>query len=132
MTTPASTPPRSTSIPVDRNTSPQDAAQTSPAPFYPQHDYRYEVQMLFDLQKSMGEVTTAIKVLTQSQDEMRRKIDDLVRWKAMIIGGAVVLGALSGIAGFVAARGWDYVSFGKAAAQEVVVSEFSPGTGESP
>jgi len=129
MTALANTLSKRTPDPAGRDTSPQDTAQTSPAPFYPQHDYKYEVQMLFDLQKSMGEVTAAIKTLTQSQDDIRRKVDDLVRWKAMIIGGAIVLGAFSSVIGFAVAKGWDYISFGKVSAQATTKPDAPGATG---
>lgn len=85
--------------------------QADVAPFsYPQNEYKFEIQALFEIQKTLGEVKTSIDSLKSSLDSTKRKVDDLVTWKNRIIGGAVVLGAVVSAFVFVIGKSWDYIS----------------------
>ncbi|PUE08978.1 hypothetical protein B9Z51_08570 [Limnohabitans sp. T6-5] len=55
-------------------------------------------QMDTDSKVSMARLEGKVDSLKESSDSTRKKVDDLVRWKTLILGGAVVLGVLlSGI-----------------------------------
>lgn len=63
-------------------------------------------QMDTDNKVAMAKIETKLDSLKSSVDGTKQKVDDLVRWKTLILGGAVVLGAVSAMA-------WGaYVKFG--------------------
>ena len=51
-----------------------------------------------DFQAALGEINASITTLGKSVDSTKSKIEDLVKWKNMILGGAIVLGVAAGIA----------------------------------
>lgn len=63
-------------------------------------------QMDTDNKVAMAKIDAKLDSLKSSVDGAKQKVDDLVRWKTLILGGAVVLGAVSAMA-------WGaYVKFG--------------------
>jgi hypothetical protein len=62
------------------------------------------VQAIMELQKSLGEIKAEIHALQVMTDNTQskvvtlgQKVDDLVKWKHLILGGAVTLGFLMGL-----------------------------------
>lgn len=62
------------------------------------------VQAIMELQKSLGEIKAEIQALNVTTDntqskviDLGKKVDDLVKWKHMILGGAVALGFVLGL-----------------------------------
>lgn len=91
-----------------------------PAPNLRQNDYRFEVQFLFEIQKSIGELKStqesmrdSIKanhdVLKSSIDGTKTKVEDLVALKNKLIGGAAVLAVITSLAGFIIGKASDYI-----------------------
>ena len=64
-----------------------------------------------ELQKSVGELNSNVQALKASVESTKGKVDDLVRWKHMIFGGAVALGAVISAAVWVGTKLSDYVQF---------------------
>lgn len=63
-------------------------------------------QMDVDHKVAMTRLEGKVDGLKEATDSTKKKVDDLVRWKTLIIGGAVVLGAVvSGLFGL-------YIKFG--------------------
>lgn len=63
---------------------------------YGHPEYQF-VQSIMEMQKSLGEINASIKSLNQSVESTRSKVDDLIKWKNMIIGGAAAIGFILGI-----------------------------------
>lgn len=97
---------RSTRITDSR---PPSAADNVPPPF-PREDHGFEFQALFDLKQSIGELKTSMEALTASVNSTKTKVEDLVNWKNKILGGAIALGAVTTLLGFVFAKLSNYVT----------------------
>lgn len=63
-----------------------------------------------ELQKSVGEMNATMMAMKSSMDSTKGKVDDLVGWKNMILGGALAIGAVLTLLGFIIGKGWDYVT----------------------
>jgi hypothetical protein len=74
------------------------------------HDQSFTLQAIMDLRGSMAELKVGVESLKSSVDTTRSKVDDLVNWKNRILGGALVIGALMGIGGFLVAKFSAYVT----------------------
>ena len=70
------------------------------------HPEYHFVQGLMELQAAMQKMDTDLKVsmtrlesklegVKDSVDSTKKKVDDLVRWKTLILGGAIALGAVT-------------------------------------
>lgn len=55
------------------------------------------VQAIMELQRSLGEINASLQSLRVTTESTKAKVDDLVKWKHMILGGAVTLGFLMGL-----------------------------------
>ena len=80
----------------------QDATPPQPQLPPPQeigrgHPEYHFVQSVMEMQKTLGEINASIKHLTLVTESTKAKVDDLVKWKHMIVGGAVVIGSLFGL-----------------------------------
>ena len=94
------------------------------------HDFT--LQAVMQLQGNVGQLTTKIESLSGSVDGLGAKVDDLVKWKYGIIGGAIALGAVCTFAGFLINRFADRVSFAPTAAPATVSLPLPPGTAIAP
>ena len=56
------------------------------------------VSTIEEMQKSLGEIRSEINGLRTTTESIKTKVDDLVKWKHMIVGGAVTIGFLAGLA----------------------------------
>ena len=74
-------------------------------------DHSFTLQMIMELQKSVGEINANLGQMKASIDSMKGKVDDLVGWKNKILGGAAVLAAVIGIGGYIVGKASDYVTF---------------------
>ena len=74
------------------------------------HDHSFTLQAIMELQKSVAEINTNLLNLKSSVDSTKSKVDDLVGWKNRIIGGAIVLGIVGTLLGFVISKAGDYVT----------------------
>lgn len=62
------------------------------------------------LKNTLEEINANIAHLTKSVDSMKTKVDDLVRWKALILGGVIVISAFMGFTVLLVTRFSDYVT----------------------
>lgn len=74
-----------------------------------QHDHSFTLQAIMELQKSFTEVNTHLGALKTSVDGLKNKVDDLIAWKNRILGGAIVLGFIGALLGFLISKASDYV-----------------------
>lgn len=86
---------------------PQASAETQPSRIAPGlgHPEYHFVQAVMELRTAMHQMDTDSKVamarlegkvdsLKESSDSTRKKVEDLVRWKTLILGGAVTIGVV--------------------------------------
>lgn len=73
--------------------------QDSPPPrgFGYGHPEFHFIQAIMEMQKSLGEINASLASLRTITEGTKAKVDDLVRWKHMILGGAVALGFVLGL-----------------------------------
>lgn len=109
---------------VPQDTSPMPP-QTTPTGIGFGHPEFHFVQAIMEMQKSLGEIKASIDALQKTTDSTKSKVDDLVKWKQMIIGGAVVFGAVCSGLGFFASKFSNYISF-KAPSEQVQVHKVTP------
>lgn len=74
------------------------------------HAHDFTLQAVIELQKSVGEMNANVQALKGSVDGLKPKVDDLIKWKTLIIGGAVTLGVVVSVLAFVAVKLSDYVT----------------------
>ena len=74
------------------------------------HPEYHFVQSIMEMQKSLGQINASIESLTKTVDSTKSKVDDLVKWKNMIFGGAIVLGVLGSLVGFFVTKFSSYVT----------------------
>lgn len=74
-------------------------------------DHSFTLQAIMDLHKSVGELGSKMDAVKSSVDSTKSKVDDLLRWKNMILGGAVVLGVVIAVAWALMWKLSDYVAF---------------------
>lgn len=92
---------------------PTSVPQVPPVPNigYGHPEYNF-VQSIMEMQKSITQLQTSMQHLTTSVEGVKTKVDDLIRWKNMILGGAVVLGALLTTAVYLANKASEYLTIG--------------------
>lgn len=76
-----------------------------------------------EMQKSLGEINASIKSLSSAIDSIKSKVDDLTNWKNRILGGALVLGAVITVLGFLVGKFWDHVTFKSPVVQTIQQSQ---------
>jgi hypothetical protein len=77
---------------------PASIAQTTPRTIgYGHPEYNF-VSAIMEMQKSLGEINASIQALNKTTESTKSKVDDLVNWKNMILGGAITVGFLIGSA----------------------------------
>lgn len=62
------------------------------------------------MQKSLGEINASISSLGKSVESIKSKVDDLVKWKNMILGGAIATGAILSIIFFILTKASEYIT----------------------
>lgn len=93
------------------DTSPQPPQSTPVQPV--QHGYQdhsFTLQAIMELQKSVGEMNANLQAMKGTIDGVKSKVDDLVSWKHMIIGGAAVFGVVATVIVFVVTKASDYIT----------------------
>jgi len=83
---------------TDKSTGSSETATpqtTTPVIGYGHPEYHF-IQAIMELQKSIGELTATVQLLSKSVDSTKTKVDELIKWKNMIVGGAIVLGVVLG------------------------------------
>lgn len=97
-----------------RTTQSNDSVPSSepsvPPPFGGHHDHSFTLQAVLQMQQSIGEMKASVDNLSTSVQSMKSKVDDLVCWKNRILGGAIVLGLVCSIIGFLASKFSEYVT----------------------
>lgn len=95
----------------DSDEAPTSIPQTTPRPIgYGHPEYQF-VQSIMEMQKSLGEINASIKDLNRSVESTRSKVDDLVKWKHMIVGGTIVLGIILGAVITIGTKVFDHIAF---------------------
>lgn len=96
--------------------APATVPQTTPTGIgYGHPEYQF-VQSIMEMQKSLGEINASIKALSKSVDSTKSKVDDLVKWKNMILGGVIVAGVLISGMAYLLNKASDYITFKNPAA----------------
>lgn len=102
--------------PKDNNGSsnespPASIPQTTPKGIgYGHPEYQF-VQSIMEMQKSLGEINASIQALNKSVDSSKSKIDDLVKWKNMIVGGALAIGFIIGLLSLISTKVLNHITF---------------------
>lgn len=91
----------------EENSVPQQPQTTPYGLGFPGHDFT--LQTIVQLQGTLGELKAEIRGLTVAVDGVKSRVDDLVKWKQAILGGAVALGAVIALVGFLVTRYGDRV-----------------------
>lgn len=112
------------SVPVANNNiadeTPASAPQTVPKGIgYGHPEYQF-VQAIMEMQKSLGEINASIKTLNASVASSNAKVDDLVKWKNMILGGVFVIGAIFSATYFIVSKASDYLTISVKDSQESI------------
>lgn len=92
--------------------TPPSVPQTTPRDIGFGHPEYHFVQAIMQMQQTLGEIRSSVDSLRQSVDSTKSKVDDLVAWKNKILGGAVVLGAICTLMGFMVTKFSNYITIG--------------------
>lgn len=90
--------------------APASVPQTIPPSIGYGHPEYHFVQSISEMQKSLGEINASIKALEKSVESTKSKVEDLVKWKNMILGGAIVAGVLISGISLLLSKASDYVT----------------------
>jgi|GEM_PF-1530489 len=90
--------------------APSGAPQTVPKDIGFGHPEYQFVQSIMEMQKSLGEINSSIKTLNASVSSANSKVDDLVKWKNMIVGGAFVIGVVLSGTYVIISKASDYLT----------------------
>lgn len=99
--------------------TPAAIPQTTPTSIGYGHPEYHFVQSISEMQKSLGEINSSIKALEKSVESTKSKVEDLVKWKNMILGGAIVAGVLISVFVFLLSKVSDYVTLKAPAGQNI-------------
>ena len=83
---------------------------STPESIHPRYDHSFMLQAVMEMQKTLGELNSAVSTMNASIQSTKAKVDDLVGWKNKILGGAVVLGAVFTLLGFAVSKCSQYVT----------------------
>lgn len=112
--------------------APASIPQTPPPGIgYGHPEYQF-VQSIMEMQKSLGEINSSIKTLSTSVDSVKGKVDDLVKWKNMILGGAIVTGVFISFVIFTVSKASDYLTIKTPPAQVIPPVQLPPPVQETP
>lgn len=90
--------------------APASVPQTTPIGIgYGHPEYQF-VQSIMEMQKSLGEINASITTLGKSVDSTKAKVDDLVKWKNMILGGVIATTAIISSLIFLVSKASDYIT----------------------
>lgn len=107
-----------------------DDTQPEPPQVEPPHrsigyghpEYNF-MTIALEIQKTLGEMKSDINKLNESHSSLRTKVEDLVKWKTLILGGAITIGIVFSILVTVFTKFSDYISFGKPSTQSESISQ---------
>lgn len=102
-----------------RETTPQRFADTTPIQQFPSSDYSFTLQAVMEMQKAVGALTEAVKVLQRQSDRHDAKLGEIGKDVHTVKVTARIIGAV--LAGALAFGGW---SIGKAV--DVFVKIYQP------
>jgi hypothetical protein len=74
---------------------------------HPEYNF---VQGLMEVQKSLATMNANLEHLTKTVDSTKSKVEDLVKWKSALIGGAITIGAMLSMLVYVVKVGAEYVA----------------------
>lgn len=74
------------------------------------HPEYHFVQSNSEIQKTLGEINSSIKSLEKTVDSTKSKVDDLIGWKNKILGGAIAIGVICTLLGFLFSKFSDYIT----------------------
>lgn len=97
--------------PATQDTTPQATPAGMPSPgFGSHHDHSFTLQAVMEMRQSIGELKSSIDNMNTTVQSTKTKVEDLVNWKNRILGGAIVLGILGTVLGFLISKFSDYVT----------------------
>lgn len=67
------------------NEAPASIPQTTPKGIGYGHPEFQFIQSIMEMQKSLGEINASIQALNKTVDSTKSKVDELVKWKHMIV-----------------------------------------------
>lgn len=112
--------------------APATVPQTTPTGIgYGHPEYQF-VQSIMEMQKSLGEINASIASLGKSVESTKTKVDDLVKWKNMILGGVLVAGVLISGFSFLIAKVSDYIMIKPSAVQIIQAPPVTPPAQPTP
>jgi len=95
-------------------TTPEGYPTVPPSVAYPSGDYSYTLEVVMEMQKTLGQLTQAIATLTEQGKEHGRKLEDACKdiHAAKVVVGVVcaLVVAASTVLGFIAKAAIDYFS----------------------
>ena len=112
--------------------TPQPAQVPPPQVATGQFDHSFTLQAIMDLQKSFAEVNTNVTALRQGVEALKSKVDDLIAWKNRILGGAIVLGFVGAVLGFLISKASDYIMLRPTPVQATSQAPAPPATTPTP
>lgn len=100
--------------------------QTTPAQIGYGHPEFYFTQTTSEIQKSIGELKASVDAMQGSLGGVAGKVDDLVAWKNKILGGAIVLGAIFTLLGYLIAKFGSYVTINAPSSPPAITQTIQP------
>ena len=82
-----------------------------------------------EMQKSLGQLAAVVEGLKGSIDGVKTKVEDLVKWKAMIFGGVIVLSVMISFGVFLVTKFGDYITIKSPVAAPTVIAPAAPSAG---
>ena len=74
----------------------------------PQHGHDFTLQAVMEMQRTLGELVAEVRGLAKANESSSRKLDEVMKWKTLILGGTAVASvvgvALIGVLGYVATK----------------------------
>lgn len=90
--------------------APPPLAGTPTPEYIGHHDHSFTLQSIMEIQKSIGVMGAKLDNVNSTLQSTKSKIEDLVGWKNKILGGAIVLGVVGTLLGFLITKFSDYIT----------------------
>lgn len=101
------------------DSTPTAIPQITPPDIGRGHPEYHFVQAVSEINKNIGELSASVKAMDKTIESLKNKVDGLVTWKNMIVGGAITLGAVASLAGLLIVKFSDYVTLKSPSSQTI-------------